>query len=103
MCKIETKIGQNRKIGEAAILYDFRNDKYVYNLITKERYFHKPTYQSITKSIEYMCNHAKDNHVKHICMPKIGCGLDRLQWKQVSNIISKVFVGTGIAVTVYML
>ena len=53
-------------------------------MITKERYFHKPTYDSITATIYYMKNHALSNGVKHITMPKIGCGLDRLQWNNTS-------------------
>ena len=72
-------------------------------MITKEKYWHKPTYSSIGKSIEYMRDHAVSNSVKHICMPKIGCGLDRLQWNRVAKIIEQAFDGTGIAVTVYVL
>lgn len=96
-------IGQNRQIGEAAILYDNNNNRFIYNLITKERYFHKPSYESITQSIEYMRDHAMQNGVKHICMPKIGCGLDRLEWPRVSAIISKTFAKSKIDVTVYVL
>lgn len=50
-----------------------------------------------------MRDHAVSNSVKHICMPKIGCGLDRLQWNRVAKIIEQAFDGTGIAVTVYVL
>ena len=94
---------QNRGIGEAAILYDLENKRYIYNLITKERYFHKPNYNTISQSIQFMRNHAINNKVNHICMPKIGCGLDKLEWPKVSSIITKVFTGTGIAITVYVL
>merc|ERR1719242_686713 len=47
---------QGAKIGECAIL--MRQSRFVYYLITKERYFHKPTYETITASIRYMRNHA---------------------------------------------
>lgn len=33
----------------------------------------------------------------------IGCGLDRLQWKRVSEILEQVFKHTNISITVYSL
>ena len=51
----------------------------VLNLITKERYYQKPTYESLTQSLEMMKRVCKGNNIKKIAMPKIGCGLDRLK------------------------
>eukprot|EP00483_Globobulimina_turgida_P004593 UN04602 len=92
---------QKVKIGECAIL--LRQNRYIYYLITKERYFHKPSYYSMTQSLKYMKNHAVIHNVKHISMPKIGCGLDRLQWNKVEQIIKNVFKNTDIKITVYQL
>ena len=92
---------QKAQIGQCAIL--MRQNRFVYYLITKERYFHKPTYQTITASIEYMKNHAVINNVSHISMPKIGCGLDRLQWNRVEAIIRSTFKNTNIKISVYEL
>jgi len=92
---------QNVKVGEAAIL--FRDNRYIYNLVTKERSFHKPTYDTIRASIEYMRNHAVINNVSSISMPKIGCGLDRLQWQKVETIIHNAFKSTNVSITVYEL
>lgn len=50
----------------------------VFNLITKEKYFHKPTYTTIYNSIISVKNLAIQNKIQKIAMPKIGCGLDRL-------------------------
>ena len=62
----------------------------VFNLITKERYWHKPTYSTIRGALEMMRKLAIENDVKKIAMPIVGCGLDRLQWDKVSEIIKEV-------------
>ena len=37
---------------------------------------------------------------KKIAMPVIGCGLDRLEWCKVSEIIKEVFEGTDVEILV---
>lgn len=69
----------------------------VYNLITKERYWHKPTYDTLRQSLESL----RDNYsASKIAMPKIGCGLDRLDWDKVKPIIQEVFADTDIEILV---
>jgi len=92
---------QNAQVGQVAILK--RQNRFVYYLITKERYFHKPTYDTLTASLRSMKNHAVTNKVKHIAMPKIGCGLDRLRWDVVEGIIKQEFKDTDLRITVYEL
>lgn len=41
--------------------------------------------------------------MKHLAMPKIGCGLDRLEWADVRDIIKEVFGGMDIEVIVRFL
>ena len=74
----------------------------VANLITKCRYFHKPTYGSLEESLTDMkqklaCDFPE---IRKIGMPLIGCGLDRLQWDKVSGIIKQVFEETDYEITV---
>ena len=75
--------------------------KFVYNLVTKEKYFHKPTYASLRSSLEAMRDHAVQHKVKEIAMPKIGCGLDKLEWVKVVEVIKEVFAETSIHIRVY--
>ena len=75
--------------------------KFVYNLVTKEKYYQKPTYDSLKKSLEAMRDHAVQHHVKEVAMPKIGCGLDQLDWPKVLETIKDVFGETPIHVRVY--
>jgi hypothetical protein len=72
----------------------------VFNLITKERYFHKPTYESLTGALVFMKYWATVHGVTKIAMPVIGCGLDRLEWTKVSEIIQDVFKATDIEILV---
>ncbi|XP_068708514.1 ADP-ribose glycohydrolase OARD1-like isoform X1 [Montipora foliosa] len=92
---------QGQKPGGVAILK--RGGRYVYYLVTKEKYFHKPTYDTLQSSLEAMKDHCISHGVTSLSMPRIGCGLDGLQWSRVQDIIDKVFQETDIRVTVYTL
>ena len=72
----------------------------VFNLITKDKYWMKPTYDTLNVSLEKMKAQAIEMGIKHIAMPMIGCGLDRLQWYYVSQNIQKIFNDTDIEIVV---
>ena len=72
----------------------------VFNLITKERYWQKPTYKSITEALIHMKYQCELNNIKKVAMPVIGCGLDKLEWDKVSQIIHDIFGGTEIEILV---
>lgn len=44
----------------------------------------------------------EENDVKEISIPRIGCGLDRMEWSEVSKRINNVFKDTDIQITVYV-
>jgi len=72
----------------------------VFNLITKEKYWHKPTYRTIKEAIGSMRDEAIRNNIFKIAMPIIGCGLDRLKWDKVKDIIQQEFADTDIEILV---
>lgn len=72
----------------------------VFNLITKERYFHKPTYDSLYGALNLMKFISTQKGITKIAMPIIGCGLDKLQWDKVSEIIKEIFDDTDIEILV---
>jgi len=76
---------QNVNIGEVAWLY--RDSRYIYYLVTKENYWWKPTYDSLRNSIRNLFILSKKHNVKSLSIPKLGCGLDGLQWAKVKQII----------------
>jgi O-acetyl-ADP-ribose deacetylase (regulator of RNase III) len=63
----------------------------VFNLVTKPKYWHKPTYGSLQGALESMRVHVMSLGITHIAMPTIGCGLDKLQWGVVKEIIKDVY------------
>ena len=88
-------------IGEVGVLR--RGDRYIYYLVTKDRYFHKPTLGDLRRSLECAQCHCQLHGVTRLAMPRIGCGLDRLNWPDVSQLLDEIFVNNGIGVTVYSL
>ncbi|KAK4809118.1 hypothetical protein QYF61_004054 [Mycteria americana] len=98
---VQELLDQQKKTGEVAVLQ--REDRYIYYLITKKKVSHKPTYENMRKSLEAMKAHCLNNGVTDISMPRIGCGLDGLDWNKVSAILGEVFEDTDIKITVYTL
>ena len=99
--RIQELSNQKAEIGEIAILKV--GSKFIYNLVTKDKYFNKQTYENLRQSLAAMKEHAVKNQVKNIAMPKIGCGLDKLEWNTVRNFILDVFLDTSINIDVYIL
>ena len=77
----------------------------VFNLVTKKKYWNKPTYESLEKSLIILrgmieeLNNGGDG-IKYLAMPKIGCGLDRLSWGRVREMIKEVFKDIDIEILV---
>lgn len=63
----------------------------IFNLVTKEKYWHKPTYASLKATLVDMRVQVLSMQIKKIAMPLIGCGLDKLQWENVRKTIEEVF------------
>ena len=68
----------------------------VLNLVTKEHYWDKPTYNTITEALQKMKTYIKKCNIQKLAMPKIGCGLDKLEWSKVSDIIKNIFKDTDV-------
>lgn len=75
----------------------------VLNLVTKEKYYNKPTYGSLLSALEKLLGILKTRNITKIHMPRIGCGLDKLRWDMVFPIICRVFMNSGIDVYIYYL
>lgn len=72
----------------------------VFNLVTKKRYYDKPTYETLNQSLLSMKQQAELRNVTKIAMPIIGCGLDKLEWERVKIILNDIFDETGIEIIV---
>lgn len=74
----------------------------IYHLVTKQRYYLKPTYNSLKSSLIKLKEQMISHNEKKLAIPKIACGLDKLDWRKVKEIILEVFDDTDIDITVYM-
>ena len=72
----------------------------VYNLVTKARYFEKPTLHALGEALVSMREYARTAGIRRITMPRIGCGLDRLEWSDVRALLDKTYRGSGIEIVV---
>lgn len=89
--------------GRGYCLITETNGTIVGNLVTKQRYFHKPTLETLQQALEDFREQAVESGITKVAMPKIGCGLDKLQWEDVREIIQGVLKDTDLDVFVYYL
>lgn len=82
------------------IKYDNCNEAII-NMITKEKCYYKPTKEDFKESLEYVRELCEDYDLKRLSMPKIGCGLDKLNWDEVREMIKEEFKDTDIKIDVY--
>ena len=94
---------QNAKTGGLAVLHIPEENRYIYYLVTKPKYFLKPTYDTLLSSLKCMKQHAIEHNVKRISMPLIGCGLDKLVWPRVRTLLDETFGDMEMHLTLYKL
>ncbi len=75
----------------------------VFNLVTKERYFHKPTYETLCETLFNMREQIEEKDITKLAMPLIGCGLDKLEWDEVKMMIDDIFEDLDIEILVCVL
>jgi O-acetyl-ADP-ribose deacetylase (regulator of RNase III) len=91
------------KVGETVSLDLSREGQCVYYMITKEKYFGKPTYETLGAALESLKDLCVTNGTRRVAMPRIGCGLDRLDWPRVRDLILETFSGTKMEIVVYQM
>lgn len=89
---------QNKNVGEVAILKD--NKRFIFYLITKEHYYGKPTYESLWRCLKELRELVCKNNIKFLALPRLGCGLDQLQWSIVKPMINFIFRNITCEITV---
>lgn len=73
--------------------------KMVIHLVTKRQYYHKPTFATLESSMRNLREYCEDLNITEISMPYfISCGLDRLYWPDVYDLILDLFQNSSITV-----
>lgn len=99
--QIEALKEQGAKTGGVAVLKC--DTRYIYYLVTKTKYYNKPTYRDLLLSLYEMKKHIVRYEIKKLAIPRIGCGLDRLSWKKVKKYLCDVFGEIDLEICVYSL
>ena len=86
--------------GRGYCLFTETNGVMVGNLVTKQLYFHKPTLETLRQALDDFCSQAIEINLCRVAMPKIGCGLDKLDWVEVKKLIQEIFETTEIEILV---
>ena len=90
---------QTQSIGQCSVLN--HNGRYIFYMLTKGRFFEKPSYLSVSTALQSLRRHMENLGLSQVAMPKIASGLDKLEWTQVRRIIIRTFAGSNIKVHVY--
>lgn len=96
---VDHLLRQGRKVGQVAFLR--KGNRYVFYLITKNESHLKPTLKSLRKAVYELRRHCDEFKVANLAIPRLGCGLDQLDWPTVRQIIAKAFRNSATKVTVY--
>ncbi|XP_058458435.1 ADP-ribose glycohydrolase OARD1-like isoform X1 [Malaya genurostris] len=91
--QVEELKTQKAGVGGVAVLKD--DQRFIYYLVTKKASYDKPTYDDLTKSLTAMKQHMIENNAKKLAIPRIGCGIDGLEWPKVKSILNDVFGTEG--------
>lgn len=54
---------------------------------------------SLSKALSSLVHKMKELKITKLGIPKIGCGLDGLDWNDVKSLITSIFYGSGIQIT----
>ena len=77
------------------------DDSFIYHLVTRKRFFRKPTYDSLQQSLEAMTNYANKHKITRTSMSKAGCGFDRLEWHEVERLVKETCAQSNLTITFY--
>ena len=91
---ISNYIEATNEVGEALPIEN------VYNLVTKGKVYEHPTYDNLRKALIDMKDMMVERQQLKLAMPKIGCGLDGLDWNIVRAIIKEVFEDIDIEILI---
>ena len=90
-------------MGQVYPFWDSTRKRYIYNLATKEKIYDKPILTTLSKTLEAMKIHASTNGVSTVAIPKLGSGLDQMNWQEVVKLLRDIFAYADVQLVVYIL
>ena len=87
-------------IGSVLIYFDPISERYIFSLVTKFRYYHKLTYESVLESLYELREIVIDAGISHLSLPKLASGYDKLDFNIIFKLICQVF--DPLPITIYI-
>jgi hypothetical protein len=96
---VDTKNRIGKDVGDIVVIdRNTDNNRYIIHMITKEYYYGKPTYGSLKSCLLKLYEACKNLNIAKLSIPKIGCGLDKLEWHKVKKILEVIFLDVDVDV-----
>ncbi|XP_046464850.1 uncharacterized protein [Neodiprion pinetum] len=92
----------DQRASQGEVAYIQKDGRYIFYLVTKTESTGKPTYDTLKRSLLALRAKCKELNVSEIAMPRIGCGLDRLDWDKVKDMLEEIFAN-GFSIKIYNL
>lgn len=89
---------QHPAVGKALRLQD--GQRSIYYLVTKRFSGQKPDYEDLWSALLDLRKDLLSRGIRKLAVPKLGCGLDRLDWRVVRSMLEVIFQSTGIEIVV---
>ena len=90
-------------MGQVYPFWDSTGKRYIYNLVTKERFCDEPNLSTLSKTLEAMKIHASMNGISTIAIPILVCRLDQMNWQEVVKLLQDIFAYADVQLVVYTL
>nr|ADR79359.1 RH67648p [Drosophila melanogaster] len=90
---------QHKHTGNVAVLE--QDGRHIYNLVTKERSHEKCTYAALYYALLAMREHMREHGVTKLAIPRLGCGIDRLDWLRVRSLLDLVFAEDSVDIIAF--
>ena len=71
--------------------------------MTEERFCDKPNLSTLSNTLEAMKIHASTNGVSTFAIPKLGCVLDKMNWREVVKLVRGISAFADVQTEVYTL
>ena len=76
---------------------------YVYYLVTKELFFHKPRLYDYVTALHALRDLIVCHQITELSIPRLGCGLDRVPIPLFYSTLRSIFYGDPMTITVYIM
>ena len=87
--------------GSLIAYFDHSTKKFIYNLVTKRKFFHRSNYDTLQMSLLAMKSHMERNNIREIAIPRLGSGYDKLHWPTVFSLIYQIFSNSNVQIVIF--